>query len=117
MKVTLEQLGGWGVPILAINKPHTNYSWPSAYMDPPYPLAPHSWLPILRSNQLQSCSTVVFAIENKETHYGDFPGGSVVKNLPASAGDMELGPDLGKSHMPQSSNAHVPQPSSRSSRA
>ena len=30
---------------------------------------------------------------------GDFPGGAVVKNLPANAGDMGLGPGLGRSHM------------------
>ena len=32
-----------------------------------------------------------------------FPGGSVVKNLPANAGDMGLIPGPGRSHMPQSS--------------
>ena len=31
-----------------------------------------------------------------------FPGGSVVKNPPASAGDTGSIPDLGRSHMPQS---------------
>ena len=31
-----------------------------------------------------------------------FPGGSVVKNLPANAGDTGLSPGLGRSHMPQS---------------
>ena len=31
-----------------------------------------------------------------------FPGGSVVKNLATSAGDMGSIPDLGRSHMPQS---------------
>ena len=31
-----------------------------------------------------------------------FPGGLVVKNLPANAGDMGSIPGLGKSHMPQS---------------
>ena len=31
-----------------------------------------------------------------------FPGGSVVQNLPANAGDMSLIPGLGRSHMPQS---------------
>ena len=30
----------------------------------------------------------------------DFPGGPVVKNLPASARDMSLIPGLGRSHMP-----------------
>ena len=28
-----------------------------------------------------------------------FPGGSMVKNLPANAGDMGLNPDPGRSHM------------------
>ena len=32
----------------------------------------------------------------------DFPGGAVVKNPPANAGDMGLSPGLGRSHMPQS---------------
>ena len=31
-----------------------------------------------------------------------FPGGAVVGNLPANAGDMGLSPGLGRSHMPQS---------------
>ena len=31
-----------------------------------------------------------------------FPGGAVVKNLPANAGDMGLSPGLGRSHMPRS---------------
>ena len=32
-----------------------------------------------------------------------FPGGAVVKNLPANAGDTGSSPGLGRSHMPQSS--------------
>ena len=31
-----------------------------------------------------------------------FPGGSVVKNLPANAGDTGLTTDLGRDHIPQS---------------
>ena len=31
-----------------------------------------------------------------------FPGGAVVKNSPANAGDMGSSPGLGRSHMPQS---------------
>ena len=31
-----------------------------------------------------------------------FPGGAVVKNPPASAGDMGSSPGPGRSHMPQS---------------
>ena len=40
---------------------------------------------------------------------GDFPGGLVVKNLPANAGDMGSIPGPGRSHMPQSNEARVPQ--------
>ena len=32
----------------------------------------------------------------------DFPGGAVVKNPPANAGDMDLIPGPGRSHMPWS---------------
>ena len=41
----------------------------------------------------------------KYEHYGykwGFPGGSVVKNPPANAGDMGLIPDPARSHIPQS---------------
>ena len=46
-----------------------------------------------------------------------FPGGSVVKNLSPTAGDMGSMPDLGRSHMPQSNKALVPQLLSLCSRA
>ena len=36
------------------------------------------------------------------TQEPDFPGGAVVKNPPASAGDMGSSPGPGRSHMPQS---------------
>ena len=32
----------------------------------------------------------------------DFPGGAVIKNLPANAGDVGSSPELGRSHMTQS---------------
>ena len=38
-----------------------------------------------------------------------FPGGAVVENLPANAGDMGSSPGLGRSHMLQSSWAREPQ--------
>ena len=38
-----------------------------------------------------------------------FPGGAVVENLPANAGDTGSGPGLGGSPMPQSSWAREPQ--------
>ena len=41
----------------------------------------------------------------------------MVKNLPANAGDMGSSPGLGRSHMPQSNEARVPQLLSMHSRA
>ena len=40
--------------------------------------------------------------EEKKKALGGFPGGTVVKNPPANAGDMGSSPGLGRSHMPQS---------------
>ena len=39
----------------------------------------------------------------------DFPGGAVVKNLPAKAGDTGSSPGPGRSHMPRSNEACAPQ--------
>ena len=38
-----------------------------------------------------------------------FPGGAVVESLPANAGETGLSPGLGRSHMPWSNKARVPQ--------
>ena len=38
-----------------------------------------------------------------------FPGGAVVENLPANAGDTGSSPGLGRSHMLRSNWARVPQ--------
>ena len=43
---------------------------------------------------------IVTAIKMNEL---GFPGGAVVKNPPASAGDMGSSPGPGRSHMPRSS--------------
>ena len=47
----------------------------------------------------------------------DFPGGAVVKNPPANAGDMGSSPGLGRYHMLRSNQAHAPQLLSLRSRA
>ena len=44
----------------------------------------------------------VLLSENLKTCFVGFPGGSVVKNPPANAGDTGLSLGLGRSHMPQS---------------
>ena len=47
----------------------------------------------------------------------DFPGGAVVNNPPTNAGDTGLSPGPGRSHMPWSNQARVPQLLSLCSRA
>ena len=47
----------------------------------------------------------------------DFPGGTVVKNPPANAGDVGSIPGLGRSHMPRSNEVRAPQLLSLCSRA
>ena len=42
-----------------------------------------------------------FALNSKSPGE-DFPGGTVVKNPPANAGDTGSSPGLGRSHMPRS---------------
>ena len=42
------------------------------------------------------------AFGNTKNYTGDFPGGAVVKHLPANAGDMRFSPGPGRSHMPLS---------------
>ena len=37
----------------------------------------------------------------------DFPGGTVLKNLPANAGDMSSIPGPGRSHMPRGATKPV----------
>ena len=38
-------------------------------------------------------------ITKMKSAFRDFPGGAVVKNLPANAGDTGSSPALGRSHM------------------
>ena len=47
----------------------------------------------------------------------DFPGGAVVKNPPANAGDTGPSPGPGRSHMPRNNEARAPQLLSLPSRA
>ena len=48
-------------------------------------------------------ATVSMTEHTVEKESRGFPGGTVVKNPPANAGDTGSGPGLGRSHMPQSS--------------
>jgi len=45
----------------------------------------------------------------QQNSFEDFPGGLVVKNLPANSGDTGSIPDLGRFHVPCGNWAHMPQ--------
>ena len=66
---------------------------------------------------LQINTSVTWRIHNSLKDCGDFPGGPVVKNPPANAGDTDSIPGLGHFHMQQSNRAHSPQLRSPNSRA
>ena len=51
--------------------------------------------------KINSKGIKVLKIKAKTTEL-DFPGGAVVKNPPANAGDTGSSPGPGRSHMPQS---------------
>ena len=48
-------------------------------------------------------------IDIKNHKLGGFPGGAVVENLPANAGDTGSSPGLGRSRMPRGNWAREPQ--------
>ena len=50
---------------------------------------------------MMSCKINVTTFFKATENWG-FPGGAVVENLPANAGDMGSSPGLGRSHMPRS---------------
>ena len=68
---------------------------------------------------IQCCKSTIlqYKIKYLKKEFRDFPGGSVVKSLPANAGDMGSIPGPGRFHMPQSNKAYAPQLLSLCSRA
>jgi len=62
-----------------------------------------------RSLQVSQVLVVEGQREKKKPHKRGFPGGSVVKNLPANAGDVGSIPDPGRFHVLQSNYACAPQ--------
>ena len=66
----------------------------------------------MASSSQGSLGFISFSWQDPKTRARGFPGGSVVKNLPTSAGDTGSIPDLGSSH-----KAYSPQLLSLCSRA
>ena len=58
--------------------------------------------------RIYNCMQIAGILHFKENQ-GGFPGGAVVENLPANAGDTGSSPGLGRSHMPRSGWAREPQ--------
>ena len=81
---------------------------------------PGKWASVQRSRETSMLSFLNAPFEMswriKKTCSG-FPGGTMVKNPPASAGHMGSSPGPGRSHMPWSNQSHVPQLLSLCSRA
>ena len=60
----------------------------------------HSLLVGMQNSMTTLADTLVVSYKSKHTR--GFPGGAVVDNLPANAGDTGSSPGLGRSHMPRS---------------
>ena len=69
---------------------------------------PRHYIP-LESTDYSNMVTIKLSFAELKLGILGFPGGSVVRNLPASAGDMNSIPDLGRFHMPWSNKAWGPQ--------
>ena len=57
-------------------------------------------IPFIFFSSLTAVARTSKTMLNKSGESGDFPGGTVVKNPPANAGDMGSNPGLGRSHIP-----------------
>ena len=77
-----------------------------------YRLKVRGWKKIFHANGNQKKAGIAILISDKidfKTKTRGFPGGAVVENLPANAGDTGSSPGLGRSHVPRSNWAREPQ--------
>ena len=63
----------------------------------------------LHVNYMHFGEVTTKTITHLNLYSSGFPGGAVVENLPANAGDTGSSPGLGRSHMPRSNWAREPQ--------
>ena len=66
-----------------------------------YQVSKISFAEQLKVGRVMASIWEIFASDFKKSEVG-FPGGAVVENLPANAGDTGSSPGLGRSHMPRS---------------
>ena len=83
-------------------------------LSPPYSVRHNSIeiMPVNNPTMASKCSSVRKSHTSLTSHQKlevGFPGGAVVENLPANAGDTSSSPGLGRSHVPRSGWAHEPQ--------
>ena len=64
---------------------------------------------LIHSHGESSYCAIQSIIQVKNILLRGFPGGAVVENLPANAGDTGSSPGLGRAHMSRSNYAHEPQ--------
>ena len=57
---------------------------------------------VFNSQDMEATELSIDGWTSKEIVIWGFPGGAVVENLPANAGDTGSSPGLGRFHMPQS---------------
>ena len=67
------------------------------------------WQTKKKKNQTIISGSGLIQLLYKDSWKLGFPGGAVVENLPANAGDTGSSPGLGRSHMPRSNWAREPQ--------
>ena len=58
--------------------------------------------PLRKPSSRVQVPTACLRLKLRHQVVGDFPGGAVVENLPANAGDTASSPGPGRSHMPRS---------------
>ena len=66
------------------------------------PIVPSRTTQPSTSNTSKNCLKAKDVLNSNITVVQGFPGGAVVENLPANAGDMGSSPGPGRSHMPRS---------------
>ena len=69
----------------------------------------HPYLYIYLYMYIYEINRKIFNKRHQKCQWRGFPGGAVVENLPANAGDTGLSLGLGRSHMPRSNQAREPQ--------